>query len=272
MGENSKIEWTDHTFNPWWGCVKVSEGCANCYAETFAKRTGHSIWGPAATTKRRTFGDKHWAEPVKWNAEAEAAGQRRRVFCASMADVFEDHPGVVAERVRLWKLIEATPWLDWLLLTKRPENVNHMVPGRWRTVGRWPVNVWVGTSVENQDAANKRIPELVKVPCPVRFLSCEPLLGPVDLDGLAYFQYSGSDWALNQWLVEWIIVGGESGPKARPIDAEWVRNLRDCCAADEVAFFFKQWGGVRKHETGRTLDGREWSEVPTVDLQDPLRV
>lgn len=109
MGKNSKIEWTHHTWNPWWGCVKVSQGCEHCYAETFAKRTGHSIWGPAKTTQRRTFGDKHWAEPLKWDADAAKAGERHRVFCASMADVFEDHPQLHAERPRLWSLIAQTP-------------------------------------------------------------------------------------------------------------------------------------------------------------------
>lgn len=248
MGKDSKIEWTHHTFNPWWGCVKVSAGCQHCYAETLAKRTGHNIWGPWTSTTRRTFGDKHWAEPLKWNDDAAKAGERRRVFCASMADAFEDHPILGNERLRLWKLIADTPALDWLLLTKRPENINDMVPAHWRNVNRWPANVWIGTSVENQEMANKRIPELINVPARVRFLSCEPLLGPVVLgDWLGYdtgvehygaIEHKPSD-------IQWVIVGGESGPKARPMRSDWVRTLRDDCVAAGTAFFMKQMGGVR---------------------------
>ena len=180
MGQDSKIEWTHHTFNHWWGCIKVSPGCEHCYAETLSKRYGHSIWGPAKTTQRRTFGEKHWVEPLKWDRLAQVSGERKRVFCASMADVFEDHPQLPSEREKLWALIEQTPMLDWLLLTKRPENVNRMLPDMWE-LGGLPSNIWIGTSVENQEQADKRIPELLKVPARVRFLSCEPLLGPVDL-------------------------------------------------------------------------------------------
>ena len=265
MGENSKIEWTHHAFNPWWGCVKVSEGCQNCYAETFAKRTGHAIWGPAATTQRRTFGDKHWAEPLKWNADALQAGERRRVFCSSMADVFEDHPQLLTERVRLWKLIDQTPALDWLLLTKRPENITEMVPCSWAADG-YPLNVWIGTSVENQAAADKRIPVLATIPAEVRFLSCEPLLGPVDLTpwmGEREWTQVATGVRTRQGpLVDWVIVGGESGPRSRPMHPDWARSLRDQCQAAGVAYHFKQWGGVRKHETGRILDGRTWDEYP----------
>ena len=160
MADKTKISWCDATFNPWWGCVKVSEGCQNCYAETFAKRTGHAIWGPAATTQRRTFGDKHWQEPLKWNADAVKAGERRRVFCASMADVFEAHPQLHTERALLWAMIEQTPALDWLLLTKRPENITRMVPPRWLEDGPgwpgpgWPRNVMTGTSPASSTIAS----------------------------------------------------------------------------------------------------------------------
>lgn len=272
MGENSSIEWTHHTFNLVWGCVKVSPGCEHCYAETFAKRTGHNIWGPAATTERRTFGDKHWAEPLKWNEDAVKANERRRVFCSSMADVFEDHPQLPRERVRLWKLIDQTPALDWLLLTKRPENIFRMAPAVW--FSGWPRNVWIGTSVENQAMADKRIPLLLQIPAAVRFLSCEPLLGPLDLSGKTREtvwldqEYADADPGLAEvvetdgWPIAWVIVGGESGPKARPMNPDWVRGIRDQCTAAGVAFHFKQWGGVRKHETGRILDGRTWDEYP----------
>jgi protein gp37 len=167
--KNSKIEWTHHTFNPWWGCTKVSDACAHCYAETFAKRTGHDVWGP--DKPRRFFGDKHWEAPLLWNDQAKKAGERQRVFCASMADVFEDYNGpknleLLNARSQLWRLIEQTPNLDWLLLTKRPENILRFLPQAWDQTSR----LWIGTTVENQEQANKRIPELLKVPARIRFL------------------------------------------------------------------------------------------------------
>ena len=225
MGHQSTIEWTDHTFNPWWGCLKVSPGCQHCYADTLANRYGYNIWGPAATTERRTFGDKHWAEPLKWNREAEQQGQRKRVFCASMADVFEDHQTATKQRPKLWKLIEDTPHLDWLLLTKRPENMRTMAP--WKE--SWPTNVWAMTSVENQEQALRRIPILLEVPTVIHALSVEPLLAAVNL---------------TTWIdhLDWVIVGGESGSGARPMHADWVRSLRQQCIAAGVSFFFKQWG------------------------------
>src|SRR5262249_16578930 len=161
------------TFNPWWGCIKVSAACDNCYAELWAKRMGHQLWG--RDSSRRFFGETHWREPLVWNQEAQEAGRRERVFCASMADVFERRGELNNERLKLWTLIENTPNLDWLLLTKRPQNIHKIVP--W---GRdWPANVWVGTTVENQAEAEKRLPALLKTPAAVRFLSCEPLLGPL---------------------------------------------------------------------------------------------
>jgi len=256
------IEWTasvnakgevvpGYSYNPWWGCVKVSPGCQNCYAETFAKRTGHNIWGPAATTQRRTFGEKHWQEPLKWNEDALQAGERRRVFCSSMADVFEDHPQLIDERLRLWKLIDQTPQLDWLLLTKRPENITGMIPSWWAADG-YPTNVWIGTSVENQAAADKRIPVLASIPATVRFLSCEPLLGPVDLSAYLGGEYeTGVEWGGMHEMaqeppdISWVICGGESGSHARPMHPDWARSLRDQCQAAGVAFFMKQMGGVR---------------------------
>src|SRR4051812_42185869 len=126
MAKNSHIEWTHHTFNPWWGCTKVSPACNNCYAELWAKRMGHKIWG--GTAPRRFFTDAHWKGPLVWNEEAQAKGERERVFCASMADVFERRAELNPYRERLWALIAETPWLDWLLLTKRPQNIGGMVP------------------------------------------------------------------------------------------------------------------------------------------------
>ncbi len=247
MSEKTGIEWTDHTFNIAWGCFKVSPGCAHCYADTLSRRYGHDVWGPPKTTARRTFGDKHWAEPLKWNAKAEMDGVRRRVFCSSMCDVFEDHPTIDAEREKLWPLIRATPWLDWQLLTKRPERIAANLPSDW---GNGYANVWLGTSVESQDYAY-RVEYLKFVPAVVRFVSAEPLLGRFDLGGQA-------------WEIDWLIVGGESGPGARPMDIDWARSLRDECADSGAAFFLKQLGGVRdkRGADAALLDGVRHVEMP----------
>ncbi|WP_211325675.1 phage Gp37/Gp68 family protein [Roseimicrobium gellanilyticum] len=274
--KDTKIEWAHHTFNPWWGCRKVSPACLHCYAETFAKRVGQPVWGSRAP--RRFFGDAHWNEPLKWNEEAKANGVRRRVFCASMADVFENRTDLNPWRERLWALIEATPWLDWLLLTKRPENIESMVP--WKN-GSWPPNVWLGTTVESQEYAEQRLPHLLKHAAAVRFLSCEPLLGPVDLS--AWFQKP------ELYPIDWVIVGGESGHHSRPMYPQWAQDLLHQCVAAKVPFHFKQWGDwkpvrkssgrrktlhdsvdgksiilerVGKKAAGRTLLGRTWDQVP----------
>jgi protein gp37 len=247
MSANSAIEWTDHTFNPWWGCVKVSPGCERCYAETLSARYGHHVWGPAKTTTRRHFGDAHWAEPLSWNQSAARDGVRKRVFCASMADVFEPHPNVTSDRQRLFALIEATPSLDWLLLTKRPELVPALLPSSW--VNSPQPNVWIGASIEDQHRAEERLPLLKAIPAAVRFLSCEPLLGPlssVNLDG-----------------VDWVIVGGESGPGARRMDPSWALGLRQQCRSAGVKFFFKQAGSALAREWGMEGKGHELSRVPS---------
>lgn len=237
MGQNSTIEWTDHTFNPWEGCQIVSPGCAHCYAAARDRRLhGGAHWkhgGP-----RLFHSDAYWREPLKWDRAAAVEGVRRRVFCASLADVFEDRADLVAPRARLFALIRETPHIDWLLLTKRPENAARL----WGEAHRadpvchgigipWPHNVWLGTTVEDQQRADERIPHLLAVPAVVRFLSCEPLLGPVDLDR----------W-IGPQLLHWVIAGGESGRGARPMHPAWARSLRDQCTAAGVAFFFKQWG------------------------------
>jgi protein gp37 len=174
MGKKTGISWCDHTFNPWWGCVKVSEGCQRCYAETLAKRFGPNLWGP--NSRRRMFGNAHWAEPFKWNRDAERDGVRRRVFCASMADVFENVNEVWKERERLWDLIEATPHLEWLLLTKRPENILRLTPWQWAIEP--PANVRIGTTIEMQRWAKPRLEALLRWPGK-NFLSVEPMLEPV---------------------------------------------------------------------------------------------
>lgn len=277
MGADSKIAWTKHTFNPWWGCQRVSPGCERCYAETFAKRLGKKIWGP--TAERRFFGAAHWAEPLKWNAAAAKAGERHRVFCASMGDVFEDRPDLAGEREKLWALIQLTPHLDWLLLTKRPENIRRLLPSGSVEFGRineharvlsgrtdiavfptqrhgmvpleWPLpNVWLGTTVEDQQRAEERIPHLIVVPAKVRFLSCEPLLGPLNL----------SKWMDEDELgfvnseIDWVIIGGESGPGARPFDFAWARSLiwqcRNGGRTIEPRPFLKQLGAAPRGDWG----------------------
>lgn len=275
MGVDTEIAWCDHTFNPWWGCQRVSPGCENCYAESFAKRVGHGkrlpmIWGPASTTERQFFGDAHWNEPRKWNAKAERDGVRRRVFCASMADVFEDREDLVAPRERLFRLIDGTPHLDWLLLTKRPENVNRLTPLRlWGTLYNrgLPPNVWIGTTVEDQKRAHERVPELLKVHARVRFLSCEPLLEPVTLRlsdwGSCFHEgREGSDDQANHREcashLDWIIIGGESGGGSRPFDLAWARSIRDQCKAAGVACFVKQMGSSPRWSP----EGEQWWKGP----------
>jgi protein gp37 len=248
MGVSTAIAWTDHTFNPWWGCANVSPGCDHCYAEAFAKRVGQDVWGNAAP--HRFFGDKHWAEPLKWEG---------RVFCASMADVFQLSPDLQNERIRLWELIDATPQLTWQLLTKRPENVARMVPWHWLD-GGWPRNVWLGTTVEDQTRANLRIPRLLSVEgVAVRFLSCEPLLGEVSLiETLCKLPAP-----LHSRDLGWVIVGGESGPGHRPMDLSHARFLRHECETLDIPFFFKQVGGRTPAAGGDELDGVRYKEFPS---------
>ena len=244
MGENSGIEWTDHTFNPWIGCTKVSPGCDHCYAEKLAARFKLADWGTG--NPRRLAHDDYWKQPLAWNRKARKAGVRKRVFCASLADVFDNE--VPEEwRVRLFGLIEQTPYLDWLLLTKRIGNARNMMPVT-------PLhNVWLGISVVNQEEADRDIPKLLRTPARLRFLSMEPLLGPVKLPGLQCegCGYTEADkrFQLDHHLcknptptLDWVIVGGESGTQARPMHPIWVRSLRDQCLAAGVPFFFKQWG------------------------------
>jgi protein gp37 len=227
VGAETAIEWCHHTFNPWWGCQRVSPGCEHCYAETFSYRLGLKIWGPG---DRRFFGDKHWAEPLKWNREAEKAGVPRRVFCASMADVFEDRRDLDAPRARLWGLITATPMLTWLLLTKRPENVPRFLPAEW-VADKVPINVWLGFTAEDQPRFDQRIVHVANWPTHITsFCSYEPALGPLDIGPLGEF------------YIDWLIAGGESGGGARACRLEWFRSVRDQCSAAGLAFFMKQAG------------------------------
>lgn len=271
MGAHTAIEWATHTFNPWTGCQKVSPACDHCYAEATAKRAPATFGGWGSHAERKRTSESYWRQPLLWNKRAAKEGTRPRVFCASMADVFDN---AVPEdwRIELWRLIRATPHLDWLLLTKRPQNIRKMLPseldhgrGNAWADGPWP-NVWLGTTVENQAEADRRIPHLLAVPAAKRFLSCEPLLGPVDLSPRPTIDPSGRTMLPDDvlrgtgmrhaappgWVyinggprIDWIIAGGESGPKARPSHPDWARSLRDQCQAASVPFFWKQWGEWR---------------------------
>lgn len=308
MAEQSNISWTDATFNPWMGCSKVSPACKHCYAERdMDHRYGKVKWGDKGT--RSLTSRSNWAKPKRWNSIAErqsyncigcgglglvkkkfpcascngtgTVDRRQRVFCASLADVFEDwqgrmlgstgYPimhgsrlvtnGVPSDWVErplnmndargdLFALIDATPNLDWLLLTKRPENILRMWCSHLNTDGKPPSmmprdNVWLGTTVESQEYADKRIPELLECRdlSPVLFLSCEPLLGPVEFSDVSKRADAISQLGKKALSgIDWVIAGGESGPDARPSHPEWFRSLRDQCEAAAVPFHFKQWG------------------------------
>lgn len=290
----TKIEWTStigkggklfqgYTFNPWRGCTKISPECAHCYAETFAKRNAKllGVWGSMGT--RVVAAESYWNAPLKWNAYARKIGVRLKVFCASMADVFEDWsgamfgihgnqlwydeknwwndkgPGRVLDmgrvRERLFKLIDETQYLDWLLLTKRIENVERMVPPvpaqlmLCVELAWYRKNLWLGTTIGNQEQLIKRVPELEKCSdmAAATFVSAEPLLGPLEFSNVANridcLQKLGMP-AMDG--ISWVIVGGESGHGCRPMDVAWARSIRDQCKAAEVPFFMKQMGGVRK--------------------------
>lgn len=231
MAETTEISWAHSTFNPWIGCTKVSPGCDNCYAKTLMDdRYGRVRWG-AGEARSRT---KTWDQPRRWNRLAAASGKPHRVFCASLADVFDNE--VPDEwRIDLWALIADTPALTWLILTKRIG----LAPKRM------PPNVWIGATMVNQDECDRDMHKLLAIDAPVRFLSAEPLLGPISFNPLA--------------TPDWVIVGGESGPKARPMQGSWARELRDECSALGITFHFKQWG---PKGMPALLDGREHFAFP----------
>lgn len=264
MAEHTSIEWCDSTFNPWIGCTRVSVaatgggGCDDCYAaRSTPARTLGVAWGPGE--RRRRTSDDNWDLPRRWQRQAAAFqaqhGRRRRVFCASLADVFDNE--VPAQwRIELLRLILETPDLDWLLLTKRIGNAAAMLEAAFRAIhhGRegWadnvPSHVWLGITVVNQPEFDRDFPKLQRVPAAVRFLSVEPMLGPIQASNAS--RRSDGVASLGRPALEglhWVICGGESGPKARPMHPDWARSLRDQCAAASVPFLFKQWG--------------EWSEI-----------
>ncbi len=234
MADNSAIEWTEATWNPVTGCSKVSPGCAHCYAETFAER-----WrGIPAHPYEQGFDLRFWParleQPLRWT-------RPRTIFVNSMSDLF--HEAIPAEFiVEVFDVMVRAEQHTFQILTKRHERLAELAPDL-----PWPGNVWMGVTIENRRFVH-RADYLRRVPAAVRFISAEPLLGP--LEGL---ELAGIDW---------LISGGESGPRHRPVKAEWLRDLRDRCQEEEVAYFFKQWGGHRPKTGGRELDGRTWDELP----------
>jgi len=350
MAETTGISWCRSTFNPWRGCTKVNSGCTNCYAESNYSVKMHGVkWGPHGTRVR--LSDAGWKQPLKWNREAEKAGERHRVFCASLADVFEDWQGPILDheqrrcavkcdglikgigrdldkfplsdwrwatmddlRRDLFALIDQTPWLDWLLLTKRPENIRRMWPKTpwdacrkcgtrvddlesdererlyqldehddgWEciachtAVSWYRSNVWIGTSISDHATADEWVPRLLwrRDLAPVRFLSCEPLLGPVDLskwlpstDGFVCCGSEGDPVHVDDGGrgIDWVIVGGESGHGARPCNVEWVRSIVEQCRAAGVACFVKQLGA----NVCMTFD--EWNDLTDGGSRGSLR-
>ena len=272
MSDHTAIEWCDATLNCWWGCTKVSDGCKFCYAEHLADHRHHKgNWGPTGIRQEV----KSWRSTLnKISNRAKSEGRRLKVFCQSMSDTFEGAETMGGIASDNWKLVRRLQdellgailehqELDFLLLTKRPENVLDVVHRHdcATTKGynwQWPSNLWIGTSVEDQKTADERIPHLLEIPAAVRFLSCEPLLGPVDL-----FDVAGTDcldWDRDNYCkcgdgecsecwqspsastIHWLICGGESGPNARPMHPDWAKSLRDQCQSAGVPFFFKQWG------------------------------
>lgn len=260
MGINSKIEWCHHTLNFWWGCSRVSDACRYCYADAWNKFSGRGRADWSANGKR-WIRDNAFGDLAKLAEIAKSAPERQRVFVNSMSDTFEDHPALEDVRRRAFYAMDRRREMDFLLLTKRPENVLRMAPRDWLLC--WPRHVWIGATVENQAAADKRIPELAKIPARVRFLSMEPLLERVDLH---YVCFNGSDSFGTTPGIHWVICGGESGPHARPMNPDWVRDLRAQCVLARVPFFFKQWGEwVRDAELTKGCDPKDSTLVPFGD-------
>ena len=259
MSERTSIEWCDSTWSPWEGCTKVGPGCDHCYAEGMNNwlRKGEN-WGPGAP--RRIYSEDHWQKPVKWQRDAlkfETLHRRRRRVFPSVCDPLDNEVHEVL-RGRFWGLIRLTPAIDWLVLTKRIGNAKHMLPPDW---GAGYPNVWLGATVVNQQEADRDIPKLLATPARVRFLSVEPMLGPINIadiqdpaGGICLKPLAGLRWAPRSAggcvaqpheRIHWVICGGESSHSARPMHPDWARSLRDQCTAADVPFMFKQWGGWR---------------------------
>lgn len=241
MGLNSAIEWCDSSFSPWTGCQKVSPGCDHCYAEAWAERYKFCGWGPHAD--RRFSGGKTWTAIRRWSPLVD--GHRRRIFSAELADIFDNkaHP---IWRSQFFDLVRETPQFDWLILTKRPENMARMLPSDW---GSGYPNVWLGVTAEDQPHYDRRWPILAATPAPVRFISYEPALGPLSI-------------ARHEAKPDWLIAGCESGRGARPSDEDWFRAIRDECLETGTAFFLKQVMRNRRKVSTPELDGQRWTQWP----------
>ena len=289
----TKIEWADAVWNPITGCTPISEGCDHCYAKRMANRLKGRYGYPADEPFRVEFHPERMTDPSRWK-------KPRRVFVCSMGDLF--HENIFTDRVHeIWDVMKAYPRHTFLVLTKRPERMKEVLGHIYRkerfgaAIGFWS-HVWLGVTAENQARADERIPVLLQIPAAVRFVSIEPMLGPVDLQKAHGFYYD--EHGCDMRKLEWVIVGGETGPGARPVHPDWVRSLRNQCQAAAVPFFFKQWGEwlpsecdpeyatgpglvracpagngdpccpglwrrVGKKASGHLLDGREWNEFPT---------
>jgi len=250
--EHTKISWAHASFNGWVGCVEVSPACDRCYARSLAERYGWAKWGKDQPRHRTS--QAYWRKPIAWNAKAAKAGERIRVFAFSLADLFEDRRDLDPWRADFYRLIENTPWLTWMLLTKRADCMERLLPAAW--LAKPQPNVWLGVTAENQRRADERIPLLLGVPAVVRWISAEPLLGPLDL---------------GRWLgpsrLSFVVVGGESGPGARRMDLGWARDILGECHRTGVAFHFKQKGSALARELGcKDRHGKTSGEWPK-DLQ-----
>lgn len=274
MVANSAISWTDHTWNPWIGCTKVSPACDNCYAEAWAKRYGRAEWG---NHPRQRTGDAVWRAPHKWDKETPGAF----VFCASLADIFDNQVDP-AWRSDAFAVMRATPSLTYLLLTKRPQNIEKLSPHGL------PPNAAIGCTIVTQREAERDLPILLDTKKAMRpafaFVSIEPMLDAIDLTdlhtdthadlnaltgrgiwpGAKLYSDSANATKCYTSTLDWVICGGESGSNARPIDPDWVRGLRDQCEMHDTPFHFKQWGGRTPKAGGKEIDGREWCERPPV--------
>lgn len=260
MGTSTEIAWTDSTFNAWWGCAKISPGCDNCYALDLDKRMagpmGQTYWGTDKTPRK--LSDANWQKPKQWHAQAVKDGKRHRVFCGSMMD-WADKRGPVDQRARLWQLIRTTPMIDWQMLTKRVPNIKHFLPPDW---GQGFDNVLLGCTVEDKKYGLKRMKQLQNdVVAKRKFLSIEPLL-----EDLGDVDYTGIDW---------VIVGGESGANARPMDPQWARNIKAQCEEQGVPFFFKQMGARSPNGMSKgahSLDGVKYLNYPADLPHQPYRI
>lgn len=235
MAQNSYIEWTDSTWNPVTGCTKISTGCKNCYAERLAKRL-YAMGNPRyKNTFDVTLHNDLIEKPLDWK-------KPRMIFVNSMSDLF--HKDVSIRFIKdVFEVMKKADHHIFQVLTKRSKRLTELAPHL-----PWPNNVWIGVSVENEQTVS-RIDDLRMIPSKIRFLSVEPLLGPIN--------------SMNLDGIHWVVVGGESGPNSRPLQKEWVRTIRDTCNKNGTSFFFKQWGGTNKKKTGRELDGKYWNEMPT---------